>query len=119
MRRTGEGEKREQKEEKEQRKGKDLQESKEERGRPKGGETERKRGTGDRGTGWGVQRKTRREQAKRWRLGESKRQPGSSAALNSFDPVRLARRSSRYIPVVGWAQSERERQREIVRERSW
>lgn len=36
---------------------------------------------------------------------ESYRQPGSSAALNSFDPVRLARRSSRYIPVAGWAHS--------------
>lgn len=58
-----------------------------------------KHGTGGRGTGGGVQ-------AKRWKLGKSKRQPGSSTALNSFDPVRLARRSSRCIPVAGWAQSE-------------
>lgn len=69
---------------------------------------ERKHGTGDRGTGGGAQRTTMREQAKRWKLGESKRQPGSSAALNSFDPVRLARRSSRCIPVAGWVQSEGE-----------
>lgn len=60
---------------------------------------------------------TRREQAKRWKLGESKRQPGSSTALNLFDPVRLARRSSRYIPVAGWAQSEREGQRDSEKER--
>lgn len=79
--------------------------------------TDRKHGTGDRGMGGGVQRKTRRERSRRWRLGESKRQPGSSAALNSFDPVRLARRSSRYIPVAGWAQSARETERDSKREK--
>lgn len=56
--------------------------------------------------------------AKRWKLGKSKRQPGSSTALNSFDPVRLARRSSRYIPVAGWAHSERETERDTERERA-
>lgn len=57
-------------------------------------------------------RTTRSEQAKRWKLGKSKRQPGSSTALNSFDPVHLARRSSRCIPVAGWVQSETERDTE-------
>lgn len=74
------------------------------------GEGRRRREGGGRGTGgektWSRrQRNGRRSKEDRERERRSERQPGSSAALNSFDPVRLARRSSRYIPVAGWAQS--------------
>lgn len=116
MRETGGG--KEQRGEKEQQKGKGFAgTTRRKAGDLRGGGTEGKYGTGDGGTGGGVLRKTRSEQAKRWKLGKSKRQPGSSTALNSFDPVHLARRSSRCIPVAGCVQSETETQREILRER--
>lgn len=64
--------------------------------------------------GRGDRRKTRSRTRRSGRGGDEieagrERHPGSSAALNLFDPVGLARRSSRYIPVAGWAHGEEKR----------
>lgn len=74
------------------------------------GTTRRKKG---RPEGAGGQKENTEQDAEEWerrrRDRSWERHPGSSAALNLFDPVGLARRSSRYIPVAGWAHSEEKR----------
>lgn len=100
-------------EQKDERRGGRRGEKEQQKAKGFAGTTRRKKG---RPEGAGGQKENTEQDTEEWegrrRDRGWERHPGSSAALNLFDPVGLARRSSRYIPVAGWAHGEKKRRRD-------